>query len=121
MQMLFELFANRGSDAGRLVTDIETADAAGEIDVAISVDVGEGRAFGRSGEDRSRIVGSARHGSFAALHQRNRARTGDFRLDLNCGHFSTIRLEFHRDSQKLVWSRDIPRDPTGQVRGRSPT
>ena len=87
MQMLLELLFDCGGDARRLMADVEAADAAGEIDVAIAVNVGERGAFSGRGENRDRVVWRARDGGFAAFHQRDRARAWDFRLDLNCGHF----------------------------------
>ena len=47
MQKLLELSLIAAVTRGGLVADVEAADAAGEIDVAIAVDVGERGAFGR--------------------------------------------------------------------------
>src|SRR5262249_40392713 len=58
------------------------ADATGKIEEDVTVDVLDGRAFGTRGEDRRRVIDTARHGLLAALHQRLRLRTGNGRAEL---------------------------------------
>src|SRR4029077_19235665 len=69
MQMFFELFADSGEHAGRAVANIEAADAAGEIEIAIAVDVFDGGAVGGRGENWRSARRSARNRGFAAGHQ----------------------------------------------------
>src|SRR5258708_6025135 len=52
MQVLLELLADGGEDARRAVADVEAADSASEIEIAIAVDVFDDRAIGGSGEIR---------------------------------------------------------------------
>ena len=68
-------------NARRAMADVEAADAAGEIDVAVTVYVFNQCAFGPCGENRRGIGGSTRDGSFATRHQRVRLRTGNFRAN----------------------------------------
>jgi len=47
------------------VADVEAANSAGEIEVAIAVDVIDSGAFGARGEDGSSVRGAAGNGGFA--------------------------------------------------------
>src|SRR6266478_525937 len=68
MQVLFELLADGGEEARRAVTNIETANAAGEIEIAIAVDVFNGGALGVRGENRRGVRRAAGNSRFAASH-----------------------------------------------------
>ena len=89
VQMLFELLADRGDDARRAMADIEAADASGEIDIAIAVDVFDHRAVRARCENGRGVGGSARDGRFAARHKRTRPRPRNFRSNLNVVIFSS--------------------------------
>jgi hypothetical protein len=69
MQVFLELRLNRSDYAGRAVANVEAADAAGEIEIAIAVDVFDGGAVGARGEDGRGVRRTARNGGFAAGHQ----------------------------------------------------
>jgi hypothetical protein len=59
------------------MADIEASDAAGKIDVAIAVNIFEGRAFGFRNVNRQRMAQAARDGRFAACGERSRFRAWD--------------------------------------------
>ena len=95
--MLFELCLNRGDHARRTVADIQAADAAGKIEIAVAVYVFDGDTVGACSKNRRGIGGTARNGSLAARHQRSRLRPGNFCFNLNCRHFSTTQSASRRD------------------------
>src|SRR5258705_3487452 len=84
--MLFELRLHRGDYTRRAVADVEAANSAGEIEVAIAVDVIDSGAFGARGEDGSSVRGAAGNGGFAAGHQSARGLTGNFSANLDRLH-----------------------------------
>src|SRR5260370_35441041 len=65
MQVLLELLADGGEDARRAVADVEAADSASEIEIAIAVDVFDDSAVGGSGENGRGVRRAARKGGFA--------------------------------------------------------
>ena len=69
MQMLPELLADRGDHAAGAMTDVEAADTAGKIEIAITVDVLDDGAIGARSENERGIRRSARNGAFASRHQ----------------------------------------------------
>src|SRR6266567_6172067 len=88
MQVLLDLFADGRKHARSAVADVEAADAAGEIEIAIAVDILDGGAFGARGENRRGIRRTARNRGFAARHQWAGLGARYFRAKLNCFHFS---------------------------------
>src|SRR5579883_1996348 len=88
VQVHFELRAEGRSDTRGLMTHIEAADSAGEIEVAVAVNVFERGAIGGGDEDRHGVVGAARDSGFAAGHERARTRAGNFRADMDGFHGS---------------------------------
>src|SRR6266581_1323602 len=70
------------------VADVEAADAAGEIEIAIAVNILDGGAFGARGENRRGIRRTARNRGFAARYQCAGLGARYFRAKLNCFHFS---------------------------------
>src|SRR6266481_4767635 len=111
MQVLLELFADGGEDAGRAVADVEAADATGEIEIAIAVDVLDGGAFGARGENWRGVRRAAWNGGFAAGHQGAGLGAGYFGANLNGIH----GFRFSISSEK-----QIPRsaEPTGAQKAR---
>src|SRR4029077_3339143 len=87
MEVLLELIADRGKHAGRAVANIEAADAASEIEIAIGGDVFDNGAVGVGGENRGGVRRAARNGGFAARHKCARLWTGYFGANLNGRHF----------------------------------
>src|SRR5262249_6698430 len=121
MEIFVELLTNRGNYTRRFVSDVQAADASGEIEIAITVNIFDHGAAGAGGEDRRGVRGTTRYCGFAPRHQSSRLRSRNFRTNLNCGHISTIRSEFRRDSRKPASFPDILPIPTGQVRGQNLT
>src|ERR1700687_3691609 len=121
VQVLLELFPQCRHHARRAVADVETTNPAGKIEIAIAVHILERRAFRGRHENGRAVVRPAGHRRFPPGHQGPRARSGNFRANLNRRHFSTTRLEFRRGSQTLAWFRDILPSPRVRVRGRSRT
>src|SRR5258707_510978 len=111
MQMLFELRANGGEHARRAVADVEAADAAGEIEIAIAVDILDGGAFGGSGENGRGVRRAAGNGGFAAGHQGAGVGAGYFGANLN---------GFHGFRFSILSEKQIPRsaEPTGAQKAR---
>src|SRR5436305_9586041 len=68
------------------MADVAAPNAPGEVDEAVTVNIFENCALSFGGEDRSRVKDAARHCGVAALHQRLRARAGNFGLELDGGH-----------------------------------
>src|SRR5260370_6753630 len=97
MQVLLELLADGGEDARRAVADVEAADSASEIEIAIAVDVFDDSAVGGSGENGRGVRRAARNGGFAAGHQGARLWSRDF--GANLGGFyqrlSVLRAAVH--------------------------
>jgi len=91
MQILFQLFANRGDDTRRAVTHVETADTPGKINKAIAVHVLDDRAFRLRSKERRRVIRPARDSGFAARHQCARLGSRYFRVNLNRFH---LRVPF---------------------------
>jgi len=60
MQVLFKLLADGGEHARRAMADVEAADAAGKIEIAVAVDVLDGSAIGARGEHRRGVRSAAR-------------------------------------------------------------
>src|SRR5258708_12931849 len=81
--MLFELRLHRGDYTRRAVADVEAANSAGKIEVAIAGDVIDSGAFGARGEDGSSVRGAAGNGGFSAGHQGARFWNGNFTADLD--------------------------------------
>src|SRR5271165_3606122 len=69
------------------MTDVEAANSAGEVDVAIAVDVFDRCAIGARGENGRGVGRTAWDRRFATRHQRARTRTWNFRSNLNRSHF----------------------------------
>ncbi len=86
MQMLVQLFLNRGHHARGTMSHVQAADASREIEIAVAVDVFDRRAFRARGENGRGVVRCARHRGFAASHQGSRAGAGNFRANLNRSH-----------------------------------
>src|SRR5260370_39699561 len=86
MEMLLELFTDCGENARRAVADVEAANAAGEIEIAIAVDVLDGGAIRAGGENWRGVRRAAWNGGFAAGHQRAGLGARDFRGNLKCVH-----------------------------------
>ena len=61
------LLVDRIDDAGRAMADVDAADAAGEIDEAIAVDILQRRPFGLGNIDWRGVGQSARNSGIAAL------------------------------------------------------
>ena len=77
------LLRDRGDDLRVRVADVQHADAAGEVDERVAVDVGEQRALRLGGHDRQ--VDGERRGDDAleARHDLLRARAGDLGADVD--------------------------------------
>ena len=71
------LLPDRLHHLGMVGARVERADAAGEIDVPVAVDVGNGGARRRSGEDRMLLIEAAGDILLAQLHQLSGSRAGD--------------------------------------------
>src|SRR6266850_31403 len=69
MQVPLELLADRGEHPGRAMADVEAADAASEIEVAIAVDIIDSCALRSCGENRRGVRWTAWNRGFAARHQ----------------------------------------------------
>src|SRR6266850_61904 len=69
MQVPLELLADRGEHPGRAMADVEAADAASEIEVAIAVDIIDSCALRACGENRRGVRWTAWNRGFAARHQ----------------------------------------------------
>src|SRR5262249_40639067 len=80
------LFSEGGDDRRRGMPDVHHADAAGEIELDVLVDVGHAHAVGRRGEDRHRMRQPARHGGVSSPHQRARPRSRDLGATTNHAH-----------------------------------
>src|SRR5713226_7709194 len=106
MQVLLELFPDRGEHPRRAVADIEAADTSGEIEIAITIDILDGGAVSSRGEDRRGIRRATWNSSFAARHQGARLGPRYFGANLNRRHFCFP---------------DILRGPRDPARGRSRT
>src|SRR5260370_34909858 len=68
------------------MADVEAADAAGEIEIAIAVDVLDGGAVRAGGEAGRGVRRAGRNGGFAARHQGAGLGSGDFGANLNRVH-----------------------------------
>jgi hypothetical protein len=68
------------------MADVEAADAAGEIEIAIAVDVLDGGAIRAGGENWRGVRRAARNGGFAAGHQGAGLGAWYFGANLNCVH-----------------------------------
>ena len=86
MQKVIELFAYRGQHGLSTMPDVEAADAAGEVDVAVAVYIFEPRVFGFGHIHGSSKREPARHGGVAALGQRFGFRSRDLSFELNRVH-----------------------------------
>ena len=83
MQEAVELAAHGLDDRGGTVARVETANAAGEVNQAIAVNVFDDGAFGLVNEDGRGVEGTLGHRVIAAFHQRLRARAGNGSAELN--------------------------------------
>src|SRR5208283_3775942 len=70
VQEFIELRAHSSFHSRRAVPNVQTADAAGKIQIAIAVDVLDAGAFGPGNENRRDQLRAARDGGFAARQQR---------------------------------------------------
>src|SRR5258708_27365697 len=86
MKVLLELCADRREQARRAMADVEATDAAGEIEIAVAVNVLDGGALGARGENGRGIRRAAWNSSFAARHQSAGLGSGDFGAKLDCFH-----------------------------------
>ena len=94
VQEFVELLADGGFHARSAMASVEAADAAGEIQVAVAVDVFDPGAFGFFGENRRDELRAARDCGFAAREQCFGLGTGDFGAELNGFHVSISFFEF---------------------------
>src|SRR5205807_6439552 len=83
MQVLFELLAEGGNDAGRTVAGVEAADAAGKVDVAIAIHVFDDGSFSARGENGRGVGRAARDGGFGAGQGGAGVGAGNFRAGLD--------------------------------------
>ena len=77
MQKAIELVFDRVDHRLAAMSDVEAADAAGEIEVAVAVDIFEPRVFRLGHIDRRADGEPARNGVRAALSQSLRLRSGN--------------------------------------------
>ena len=70
------------------MADVEASDAAGEIEVAIAIDVFEPRVFGLGDVDRCAVRKSAGHGLGAAGRERAGFGAGDCGVDTDGAHIN---------------------------------
>src|SRR5216684_1289115 len=99
MQVFLELSAQCRHHARRSVADVETADSAGKIEIAIAVHVLERSTFRGSHENGRAVVWAAGNRGLPPGHQGPRARSGNFRANLYRRHFSTTQSECLRGSR----------------------
>ncbi len=91
VQETVELLPDRLDHRRRTMPGVEAANAAGEIDHAVAVDVFNDSALGAIDEDGSYVESALGDCGIAALHQLLRAWAGDWGAELYAGHLSTIR------------------------------
>ena len=82
----FDLVFQRLDNVPVGVTDVHHADAAGEIQKDIAVDIGQAHAVGRRREHGDGMRDTSWHGRVPSSHQRARARTWNGSLNGNGGH-----------------------------------
>src|SRR5260370_23281613 len=87
MQVLLELFPDRGEHPRRAVADIQAADASGDIEIALTIDILDGGAVSSCSENRRGIRRAAWNSSFTPRHQGARLGPRYFRANLNRRHF----------------------------------
>src|SRR5213082_1663327 len=92
VQVFFQLLADPGGHARRAVADIEAADAAGKIEIAIAIDVFDDSGFGARGENGIGVGRAARDRGFAAGHQSAGLGAGDFGAKLDGFHGQPLYL-----------------------------
>jgi hypothetical protein len=63
---MFELAFDGGDDFGRTMANVEAADASGEVDVSVAINIVENSAFGFGNVDGRGVGEAARHGIGAA-------------------------------------------------------
>jgi len=80
MQKLLELLLNRRDDSGRAMACIEAANATGEINVAVAIDIFENRALGSCKIDGRPLRQAARNRCSATVAKRFGLRSRNFRL-----------------------------------------
>ena len=88
-----ELLVRGGDDVGVAVADVQAADAAGEVDEDVAVDVGQAHAPGRIGDDREGDRQRARDGAGNPFADLARARARNRGLEIDCaghGHGSSL-------------------------------
>src|SRR5258707_11726762 len=99
MQVFLELSAQCRHHARRSVADVETADSAGKIEIAIAVHVLERSAFRGRHENARAVVWAARNRGFPPGHQVPRPPPGHFRANLYPRRFSTSQSAILRRSR----------------------
>ena len=96
------LLLYRGDDARVGMTDVEAADPAGEVDEAVAVDVGDGRAAALRDHDRQVEAERIGDDPLLPLGDLAGARARDLRAELNCtrhGHGATLATPPDRESR----------------------
>jgi len=86
VQKTIELPANRFNDGGRAMSSVKAANAAGEIDQPVAVDIFDNRAFSLRDKDRRGVISRLHNSLVAARHQRLRTRPGNLSAELNGRH-----------------------------------
>ncbi len=109
VQEPIELAAHGFDDGGCAMSGVEAADATGEIDQAVAVDVFHDRAFGFGDKNRRGVISRLHDGGVAPLHQRLRTRPGNGSAKLNGGHKSVLSSQFSVLSCQLSANTAWPR------------
>ena len=86
VQEAVELISHGVDDGFLAMADVEAADAAGEIEVAVAVNVFEPGVFGLGNVDGRAVRKAAGHGFGAALGERLGLRAGNWCAKLNGRH-----------------------------------
>jgi hypothetical protein len=89
---------------------VGAADASGEIDVAVTIDVLEPGVFGLGYVDRRAVGEAARDGLRASLGERAGVGAGDWGGDSDCGQFN-----FSGELPEAVWRFGKCRGPSTAV------
>jgi len=101
-----ELFANRLDYGSRAMAGVQAANAAGEVDHSVAIDIFNDSALGALDEDGGHVQSALRNRRVAALHQLLRAWTGDRGAEVVCWPF-----QYHPmgDSLRLMWTCFVSR------------
>ena len=91
MQKSSELRLDRGDHRLSAMADVQAADAAGEIEIAIAVHVFEPCILCAGDEHRGRLRDAARDGRFAAGGERTRIRSRHRRFQLDRAHVDILQ------------------------------